>query len=522
MSADFDIAVVGSGFAGSLIAMIAKKLGRSVVLLERGQHPRFAIGESSTPLANLLLGELAQRYDLPRLLPLTKWGTWQESYPKIGCGLKRGFTFYHHQLDKPFELDPIRNNQLLVAASPNNLMADTHWYRSDFDGFLVSEAQAAGVEYIDQVALQGIGWTGSGVRIQGERQGVKVSVDARFLIDASGPRGFVHRALGLPEIPFEHLAATQGLFSHFTGVRRLADMDIFRGGEIPPYPVDDAAVHHVFEGGWVWVLRFNNGITSAGIAAREDLANELRFSEGDLAWQRLLTRLPTVREQFRDSRVRFPFIHASPLGFRSGAVTGRDWALLPSAAGFIDPLLSTGFPLTLLGVSRLAHAIERHWEGEKFQDRLREYSFQTVEELRVAEQLTAALYASMGDFPVFTGLTLLYFAAVSFTETARRLGKPELAPSFLMHDHPLFGRELRGACQHVLEASKRQGMTRSEKVAFLDKIRDVIKPIDVAGLCERSRRNWYPADARDLLQSAPKFGVDATEMKLLLSRCGFV
>ena len=83
MRADFDLAIVGSGFAGSLLAMIARRLGRSVVLLERDRHPRFAIGESSTPLANLLLEELTRRYDLPAILPLTKWGTWQKTHPEI-------------------------------------------------------------------------------------------------------------------------------------------------------------------------------------------------------------------------------------------------------------------------------------------------------------------------------------------------------------------------------------------------------------------------------------------------------
>src|SRR5437773_11209262 len=120
MKTDFDIAVVGSGFGGSLTAMIARRLGRSVILLERGRHPRFVIGESSTPLANLLLEELAQRYDLPRLLPLTKWGSWQSSYPQIGCGLKRGFTFYHHRLCEPFTPRPHHYNELRVAASPHN------------------------------------------------------------------------------------------------------------------------------------------------------------------------------------------------------------------------------------------------------------------------------------------------------------------------------------------------------------------------------------------------------------------
>ena len=56
MSADFDLAIVGSGFAGTRLAMIARRLGLSVLMIERGRHPRFAIGESSTPLANLWLG----------------------------------------------------------------------------------------------------------------------------------------------------------------------------------------------------------------------------------------------------------------------------------------------------------------------------------------------------------------------------------------------------------------------------------------------------------------------------------
>ncbi|MEY4326977.1 MAG: hypothetical protein RIS24_3148 [Verrucomicrobiota bacterium] len=87
MSADFDLAIVGSGFAGTLLAMIARRLGLSVLMIERGRHPRFAIGESSTPLANLWLETLTDRYDLPRLRPLSQWGTWQASYPHLGCGL---------------------------------------------------------------------------------------------------------------------------------------------------------------------------------------------------------------------------------------------------------------------------------------------------------------------------------------------------------------------------------------------------------------------------------------------------
>ena len=118
MKSAFDVAVVGSGFAGSLAALLARRAGRSVVLIERGEHPRFAIGESSSPLANLLLEELADRYDLPRIRPLAAWGTWQRSYPEIGCGLKRGFTFYAHDHGKRFRGSAERVRRLVHPPVP--------------------------------------------------------------------------------------------------------------------------------------------------------------------------------------------------------------------------------------------------------------------------------------------------------------------------------------------------------------------------------------------------------------------
>ena len=56
----FDVIIIGSGFAGSIMAMILRRLGRTVLVLEKGKHPRFAIGESSTPVADLVLRDLAQ------------------------------------------------------------------------------------------------------------------------------------------------------------------------------------------------------------------------------------------------------------------------------------------------------------------------------------------------------------------------------------------------------------------------------------------------------------------------------
>ena len=85
-----DVAIVGSGFSGSLMARVLAVLGYDVMLLERGTHPRFAIGESTTPLANLSLERLGQRYGLADCYHLAAHGRWLEHYPDIRRGLKRG------------------------------------------------------------------------------------------------------------------------------------------------------------------------------------------------------------------------------------------------------------------------------------------------------------------------------------------------------------------------------------------------------------------------------------------------
>jgi FADH2 O2-dependent halogenase len=508
-----DLAVVGSAFGGSLLAGIVRRMGRSVVLIERGHHPRFAIGESSTPLTNLLLEELAAEHGIPELATFAKWGSWRRHHPEVGVGLKRGFTFYHHVPGRPWSRRADQANELLVAASPKDEVADTHWYRPDFDAYWVDHALRSGVEYLDETEVTEFDETSEDIRLRGQRRGENVSVRARFLVDASGPRGFLFRQLGWKEARFDPFPEMEALFAHFRGVERWDSLEHTGPppANFPPYPPDDAALHHVFPGGWMWVLRFDHGVTSAGVSVHPDLARDLDLRAGAPAWLRLMDRLPSVACQFRKAQPVTPFFHSPCLSFRSPEVSGTRWALLPSAAGFLDPLLSTGFPLTLLGVQRLSRLFRLGPVPEG--PALADYATETRQDLECVAELLGALLSTLHQPAVFEALSLLYFAAASFAESARRLDRPHLAPGFLLRDHPDFRHALRD-----LAAAAREPSTNP--VEFRRRVETAIEPFDVAGLRQPSRRPGYPVDLDTLYRNRHKLGVDAEAITSMLRRCG--
>ena len=506
-----DLVIIGSGFGGSILALIARRLGLRVTLLERGRHPRFAIGESSSPLAGILIEQLAERYDLPRLKPLAAFGPWRRAYPEVVCGLKRGFTYFKHDAGRRFAIEPARANELLVAASPNDEVSDTHWLRSDVDAFLAAEAIAAGVDYLDDVGVDTVTWTGAGTaRLTAARQSRGIDLEARGIVDATGPRGALSRAFGLDERPFERYPGTQALFSHFTDVARCDEMPDYAGagacGESPPYPIDDAALHHVVDGGWMWVLRFGNGATSAGVAVTDALAADLRLADGESAWHRLLARFPTIRAQFADARPTREFTWMPRLSYRAEAVVGSRWALLPSAAAFVDPLFSTGFPLTLLGIERMAALLETGAFFESASDARDAYGAATMREADHTARFIAGCYAGFPRFADFVDYSMFYFAAASYAEMARRVA-PERAAGFLRAEDPTFA----GA---LCECSPVLGPCNGARIAA------AIEAVNIAGLAAPGKMNWYAVEVADAIAGASKLGVSTDAVTSALAAIG--
>jgi len=485
-----DIVVAGAGFAGSLMALVLHSLGLKVCLVEKGQHPRFAIGESSTPIADMILRDLSAKYNLPWLAAFSRYGSWQQAHPEIVCGLKRGFSYFKHYPGKPFTTNTNHTNELLVAASTNDTQSDTNWLRADFDAFLVDKVKEAGITYVDLTAIllaereNDSKWKFYGANGK--------CFETDFLIDASGNGFLLEQAFGIKTSSDGFLTDSFAVFSHFNHVPRW--MDMLKKSNIPtgdfPYDPDNSALHQVIDEGWLWMLRFNDERTSLGFALNAK-KTDLKDQSPEQIWNALLRKYPSIGDMFKDiplSAQPGTILKSPRLQRRIEHCFGPGWAVLPHTAGFIDPLFSSGIAHSLTGIQRLADILQQHWgQTRELHQALAQYEHGIFEELTFIDQLVAGCYDTMEHFELFNAWSMLYFAATIQYEQ-RKL--KQLPPgSFLGADDQemramvdLSYRELTTILEYPTETATSE---------FTARIRQRIAPVNIAGLLDPALKNMY-------------------------------
>jgi FADH2 O2-dependent halogenase len=515
------VAIIGSGFAGSLLARVLAVLGHDVVLLERGTHPRFAIGESTTPLANLSMERLARRYDLPDCYHLAAHGRWLQHFPNLRRGLKRGFTFYRHHAGRPFANKGFGSERLLVAASPTDAVADMHWLRADVDHHFVREAVAAGVDYRDRVELTGAVIDASGVRLTGQHHGNSLDLRVQFVIDASGPGGFLARQLSIPSGLKRTKTRSALVFSHFSGVRPMTD--VVPGLPQGPYPDDWAAVHHLIDGGWMYALRFDHGVTSAGFALSPRGLADVSAStmpDADLLWRLLLDRYPTIGAAFGEATPLMPLAFRSSIQHRLTRAAGERWALLPHAYAFVDPLFSTGIAWSLRAIERLALCFERGARGHRLPsaEELSRYAHVLSAEANQIDRLVAGAYEAMAHFDLFDAHAMIYFTMVSFAEMQQRLVRRDSESTawngFLGVGDPLLEPLPRASHRRLRRITHGRGDpgTVSQRAAFAKWAAEAIAPRNIGGFANAATHHLYPVDVDVLVDRHALLGLRRDEL----------
>ncbi len=365
----FDVAVIGGGIGGTLLATILARNGVRVLVVEGGSHPRFTIGESTTPETTVGIRVLAYRYGVPELKHLSNYAGVRKHLPATS-GVKRNFSFVHHRQGEP--LQPKKCNQYLTFSPPFG--PDMHYFRQDVDAYLFSLALSYGAVGHTDTQIADVRFDQDGVWLDTKGKG---SFHAQYVVDAGGPRAIIPQVLGLRQEPCPLETQTRTMFTHMVRVTPYERVGPAYREHGLPSPLSQGTLHHIFKGGWLWVIPFNNHPLSSNQLCSVGLTlNLAEFPEQDLSpeeefWS-IVNRFPGIAAQLKDAKPVRGWVRSKRIQFSSSQVIGDRYCLMPHAANFVDPLFSAGLAITVMAVNALAHRLiaatrENDYATERFE-----------------------------------------------------------------------------------------------------------------------------------------------------------
>ena len=365
----YDVVIVGGGIGGSTLAVILARHGVDVLMLEGGSHPRFTIGESTIPEATLLLRVLAGRYDVPELAALSTYGSTLR-YVTAGCGVKRNFSFFHHAPGEP--VNPRQSTQLPTFAPP--LGPDCHYFRQDIDSWLYYLALRYGADGVTGAQVNEVEFGPGGADL-GTADGRRYR--ARFVVDAGGIRAFLPQALDLRDSTCAYRTSSRSIFTHMVGVTPWELAGAGPASHGLPSPPSQGTLHHIFDGGWMWVIPFDNHprstnlLTSVGVTLDTARSPWSGAPPEEEFWS-VVSRFPSVAQQLRQAKPARAFVGSQRNQFSSARLAGDRWILLPHASNFIDPLFSSGLSITFWAVNQFAAQLidsvrTGHFSAERYE-----------------------------------------------------------------------------------------------------------------------------------------------------------
>lgn len=395
----FDVAILGSGIAGSMMATILARHGKKVLMIDQGEHPRFALGESTVPHTSMLMRIIADRYDVPEIKHCADFNSIQTHVTR-SCGIKRNFGFVYHREGRP--QDPREATQSVIPEYPHG--PESHLFRQDIDAYLHNVAIRYGAVSRQKTAVEGIDIDGGEVRLQ-TRGGEEVK--ARFLIDAAGFRSPVALRFGLREKPTRLKTHSRSLFTHMINVRSYDDCVEPKGAHGMPRLWCQGTLHHIFDGGWVWVIPFDNHdaamnpLCSVGLNLdsrrfpKNGQAPEAEFSD-------FLERYPSIAVQFENASAVRDWVSTERLQYSATGNVGERFLLMSHASGAIDALYSRGLANTTEIVNAIAGPLLKALDDDDFSlDRFDYMNRLQQAQLDHNDKLVGSSYTAFTDFDLW-------------------------------------------------------------------------------------------------------------------------